>query len=290
MFTLLFADDTAFQMSAVDIDYLLHKVNEELSKASVWFQSNKLTLNTSKTKFMILKKRSMSIPNDNLRLAIGKEEIERVGDEFPTKHFKFLGLLIDEHLSWAYHVDYVHGKISSGSYVLARAKHLLPSNIKMTIYNSLIKPHLEYGLLTWGGLSDHKLNKLLIVQKKAIRSVAGKPTNTHTAPLFASFEVLRLRDLFHHSCAIFMYQYINNYLPDSFENMFHPLTEPNRTNSFRLARPGNSFLEKFPDVLLPKIWNSLDADIKATNSYSSFKKTLKKSYFFFIYLNIHNEN
>jgi hypothetical protein len=46
--TLLFADDTTFQLSGVNLDILYEKANFELDKASVWFKANKLTLNIKK--------------------------------------------------------------------------------------------------------------------------------------------------------------------------------------------------------------------------------------------------
>ena len=51
--TLLFADDTTFQVSGVNLDQLFELANTELEKSSVWFKANKLTLNVKKTKYMI---------------------------------------------------------------------------------------------------------------------------------------------------------------------------------------------------------------------------------------------
>ena len=53
--TLLFADDTTFQYSGVNLDLLFEKANSELDKAAIWFKANKLTLNVKKTKFMLVK-------------------------------------------------------------------------------------------------------------------------------------------------------------------------------------------------------------------------------------------
>ena len=64
--TLLFADDTTFQISGVDIDQLYLNANSELEKASVWFKANKLTLNVKKTKYMLFSDHNSSNCNNNL--------------------------------------------------------------------------------------------------------------------------------------------------------------------------------------------------------------------------------
>ena len=75
------------QLSSDDIFYLNRVANEELEKVSLWFQSNKLTLNVSKTKYAIFKSKNMNIPDDGLSLRIGNETIERIGDDMPEKNF-----------------------------------------------------------------------------------------------------------------------------------------------------------------------------------------------------------
>ena len=275
--TFMFADDTTFQISSQNLTQLTHLANCELEKASVWFQCNKLTLNVSKTKFIIFRNRSMKLPQEDIVLKIGTESLERVGTEMPLKNFKFLGHIIDEHLTWSDHISHVRSKVSSGNYALAKTKHLLPPKIRLTLYNSLVRSHLEYGIITWGGARASKLRSIEIAQKKAIRNVAGKPSNSHTEPLFSALEVLKFSDLFRYNCAIFMYKYHNKYLPVSFGGMFTPLAEPNRTLSYKIPRSINSFVDQLPPAFLPRIWNSLDKKLKTANSLSTFKRAIQNS-------------
>lgn len=142
----LFADDTTLQSSSENISDLIISANRELARVSLWIQSNKLTLNASKTKYIIFRNKNMVIHN-NISLKIKDEVLERVGDELRTKSFKFLGHVIDEHLTWTDHIQNVCSKISSGNYALARVKNFLPQKVRLTLYNSLIRPHLEYGIL-----------------------------------------------------------------------------------------------------------------------------------------------
>ena len=141
----------------------------------------------------------------------------------------------------------------------------------------MIRPHLEYGILSWGGVGITKLRGLLVAQKKAIRNVANKPYNSHTDPLFTMLNTLKLKDLFNVNSAVFMYKYKNNLLPNSFQNMFTPCNAPNRTNSFKVIKSRISFLDQFPNAFLPTIWNSLRVTLKESETLNKFKKSLKET-------------
>ena len=96
--TLLFADDTTFQVSDSDLNKLFDVANFELEKASVWFTANKLTLNVKKTKFMLFSEGQSNIGNNSLK--IGDTIIEQIGSNCREKYFKFVGHVLDDNLSW----------------------------------------------------------------------------------------------------------------------------------------------------------------------------------------------
>ena len=122
-----------------------------------------------------------------------------------------------------------------------------------------------------------KLKPIITIQKEAIRNVAGKPTNTHTSPLFSTYKELTFVDLFKfHSC-VFMYKYSNNLLPVSFGNMFTACNPPNRTNSYKIVKSRTSYIDQFPSAYLPKKWNELCASLKNAENLNKFKRILKNT-------------
>lgn len=274
----LFADDTTFNISSSSIDNLFTISNQELDKIASWCKCNKLTINVSKTKYILFRHKNMNVPDSDNILKIGDERIERVGYDLAENNFKFLGHIIDEHLSWKHHMRHVQNKIASSNYLLARAKHFLPQNIKHILYNALIRPHLEYGVLAWGGVGKSHLDGIVKLQKKAIRNVAGERYNSHTAPLFLSLGELNFEDLFKYNSAVFMYKYNKNLLPSSFNNMFTPCNPPNRTNSYKIVRNRISYLNQYPTSFLPKTWNSINLSLKEATSLSIFKRQLKNNF------------
>ena len=77
--------------------------------------------------------------------------------------FNFLGIYLGKYINWKRHTDYIASKISKSIGILNRLKHILPTEIEIMIYNSLILSHINYGILMWGYHSDrlYKLQKKL---------------------------------------------------------------------------------------------------------------------------------
>ena len=101
----LFADDTSLFHAHTDFDTLIEEINEELQKITTWFHTNKLSLNIKKSNFIIFSSKGKKYNTDNLKININGNEIKQVN------FTKFLGIYIDEHLSWAQHIDYLSKKL-----------------------------------------------------------------------------------------------------------------------------------------------------------------------------------
>ena len=87
LFASPFADDAGLLLSSPDLESLISKVNEELAKAAEWFCLKNLTLNVSKTKYIIFRNRNMTIFPDMFKLKIGDEHVENCTEKF----FEFVG-------------------------------------------------------------------------------------------------------------------------------------------------------------------------------------------------------
>ena len=69
-FSLLYADDTTLEMSSNDLVKLYIEAKIELDKIADWFRANKLTLNISKTKYILFRDKSQQVDFTNLKLKI----------------------------------------------------------------------------------------------------------------------------------------------------------------------------------------------------------------------------
>ena len=98
---------------------------------------------------------------------------------------------------------------------MCRLKNLLPTDI-LRIYNSLILPHLQYSVLSWG----FKMGQLDKLQKRAVPIISNSRSNSHTDPLYKKLNLLKLKDLFELNVLKLFYKYKNNTLPFYISNMF----------------------------------------------------------------------
>ena len=139
----LFADDTNIYYECNDLPNLIKVVNKELRSVKKWLDANKLSLNIDKTNYIIFHSTSVKVPSDS-DIKIGKKHIKRV--TFVT----FLGLLLDEHLSWRYHLSELSKKLARTCGMFFRIRNLLPLDVLLCLYNALFLSFLQYGLVVWG--------------------------------------------------------------------------------------------------------------------------------------------
>ena len=210
---LMYADDTTLYFNLEDIDSvnMNESINIHLEKINVWLKLNKLTVNVSKTKFMIFHKRRVA---PQLELLLNNIKIE------PVSNFTFLGIILDTSLSWKYHTKMIAIKISKIIGILHKLKYIFPKEILLIIYKSLIMPHLNYGLLLWGV----NLKDIVLLQKKAIRLVTHNTYNSHTEPIFKENGLLNLVDMFLLNKLKFLHKLFHNNLPSYFQTYWEHFT------------------------------------------------------------------
>ena len=205
----------------------MQSINNELNNICDWLKINKLSLNISKTKYMIFHKPGKLLPT--FEISIDSKLLQRVAE------FTFLGVVIDEQLTWSPHIHTVTSKLARVSGVLSKLKHFLPQYILKTIYNSLFLPHINYGLLTWGFVNT---NRIYLLQKRAVRNICDAKYNAHSSILFKHLYILEIHDLF-------MLNLFKLYYKTKFSNVpayissFLPLTNHEiqcENNSTRITR------------------------------------------------------
>ena len=159
----LFADDTNVLYSHENLKTLELIVNAELNNLFNWLTSNKLTLNIKKKNLVIFRphrKKLNYLPQINI---FDNEQNKNVILEHKNC-IKFLGLLIDENLSWKDHIHTLTTKISKTVGLITKLRHIVPNQTLLNIYKSLIAPSMTYGLTSWGNASETLLNKVLVLQ------------------------------------------------------------------------------------------------------------------------------
>lgn len=213
-------------------DSTSERLNHELQKITDWLAVNKLSLNVSKTNYMLFHFRQRHMAGCDIpRLLINGTEINLIDE------FNFLGLTIDKHMSWSAHIKKISNKISRILGVMNRLKRILPHKALKLMYTSLISSHFQFGITTWG----YQLSRLGNLQKRALRIMNLAKYNAHTEPLLKENKLLMVNDIFKLNCFKFYHRYINGTLPTYFKNIF---TRNSEIHSYETRNKDN--LHYFP--------------------------------------------
>lgn len=270
---ILFADDTNMFHSAKLINTLCKEINLDLNTLSEWLRANKLSINLSKTICMIYSKSNskvqpkMEIKMDELIISIKTST-------------KFLGVTIDKALNWHEHIMNIRSKLNTALFILNRVKHLLTKKYLTKLYYSLVHPHLQYGISIWGGSHLTYINKLVTLQKKAIRIINKVPYNYHTNNLFLTNKIPKLPDLYKLELGKYMYKHSNKTLPTNLIDIFtphsshHEYNTRNRNNP-RIPLAKSTAASNSLSHTGPSLWSKLPTEIRSVNSFKVFKKKYK---------------
>ena len=185
---ILFADDTNVLYSHTCLKTLNEILQIERKKITNWLNVNKLSLNTTKTKFILFRSGNKKSKHD-LNISINEENIKQV------KNITFLGFVIDEFLTWRDHIDMISKKIIKCAAIISRIRHFTNLNSLKLIYYALVYPYLTYGNLIWGNAYKSHIQKLVNIQKKVVRLMTFKSYSEHTEPIFNDLKILNLSKL-----------------------------------------------------------------------------------------------
>jgi hypothetical protein len=278
---LCFADDTTVSYSSHDIPNLYNTMNRELEALNQWFRANKLCLNVNKTKYIIFRPTTITLLPENIQIKINDQPIERIGNNMNNKAFKFLGIHIDENITWKAHINNICTKISRSNYIINKVKNVLPKSCLLTLYQSIIQCHINYGLHLWG--SSSSIERITKLQKKSMRIINKKGYNYHTEPLFKESKVLTVRDQHKFNILNFMQQIKTMKVPESFRKLeyFTPPLRPTRqinTNLANRKRARTKFTSLLPLHKFPQTWNDINSNLRNIDSTASFKRVLRSHF------------
>ena len=269
---ILFADDSSVFFSHKNPNVLLETVNFELRHVEEWICANKLSLNLNKTQCMLFSNSISELPGS---VYINNTVIKLVDS------LKFLGLTIDNKLSWKEHNLYLSKTLSRNIGIINKLKMSFPKYILKSLYSTLILPYLNYGILAWGNSFHYQLDKLLILQKRVIRIICHTNRLSHTNSLFLENKILKVHDLFNFFLGCFMFQLNSNDLPHAITSIFQKNQQlhnyPTRQSSFFHLHKLRTLLRKKTLIYTgPVYWNALDISLKQLPNLGTFKYHLKR--------------
>ncbi len=294
----LFADDTNLYYESDDLIELEKTMNKELKLLSLWLNVNRLALNISKTNFIIFRGYRKPYAH-NVTLLMNKKAIEQ------KSHVKYLGILIDEHLNWKEHISNVTKKISRSVGIICKLRSCLNISLLRTIYYSLVYSHLNYGIHAWGSACKTDIEKILLLQKKAVRAMTGNRWYqtygnpgplASSDPLFKKLGILKINDIYKLNVGKFIFACLSHLTPPLFWSWFTINNErATKSNTvitqkyyfdvgtadhnltlYRKSCKTDSYGAKMIQVLGPVLWNDFPGSLRDADSILIFKKNLIK--------------
>ena len=201
-----------------------------------WLQANKLTLNISKSKYMIVtNKKNFS---RNFSVAINGVPLDE------CVKYKYLGVFIDRKLIYKSHKEHICGKISKACGALSKLRHVVSINVLKDVYYALIHSYLRYRIVVWGNAREAALRPLQNLINKALRIMTFAPFGRiELEPLYEYLKVLKVKEVFLLETGKFMYKMENNLLPVSIGDYFQPRKQNNSTNYNLRTRKNTSTAE-----------------------------------------------
>lgn len=268
---LLFADDTTVYKSGSDLGTLINCASTGMTSLKSWFDKNKLLLNWDKTKFMIFGNRKN---NDNFNIIIEDVNIERVTE------ITFLGVMLDSKMSWKPHVEYIQNKVSKCIGILHKVKYVLNEVSLLLLYSSLIVPYLTYCMEVWGSACNKTIERLCLLQKKAIRIINHKGPRDHTNDLFVKLKQLKFKDLVQLKIVLIMWKIKNKLVPEHIYNKFTLIIDDKsrRRGNFCVPYARTSLKQRGFLVTGVRIWNSLENILKLSKTINQLKNNFKEMF------------
>lgn len=248
---LMYADDTTLVVNDKTIEGLEMSSRLSLDKAYQYCSENDLVANMSKTKQILFRNRFNLTELANIAL---------------EQKVKLLGITIDADLTWTPHVDQLCKKLSTGLFALKRVKNIADNNTARTAYFGLCEAHIRYGLPAWGGTSKMNMERVLILQKRAIRILANLQQVETCRNAFKELRIMTVVSLYIRD--VIMYVDEKNLQRNSNIHKYHT----RHASQFVTPRHRLTLFEKKPEYIGCKLHNHLPEHLRILRG-----KTLKNN-------------
>ena len=190
----------------------------------------------------------------------------------PSNSCKYLGIYVDNRLSFKDHINYINSKIARHTGILYKIRDNLPIKSRIDYYYAFIYPYLSYNTIIWGSTFPTHLQPLILQQKRTIRTISNAGYIDHTEPLFKQHNLLKFQDIYHYQLGCYMYR-------ARARGEYTSRTDTRTRSSdldVQVSRHRTSTTQHAVTYTAPKFWSTLPEDLRSIDNYKRFKKRLKE--------------
>ena len=263
----LFADDSSIHAKAKTIDRVEVVLQNSLNKIDIWCNANRMILNSSKTKSMVITTRQKhQLETLSLKLSVNSSNIEQV------KEHRVLGIILDQEMKWEAHIRSLCKKLARNLYLLSKLSSYASRDALLMFYYAHVLSHINYASSIWDGAAEVHLKKVDSLHRRAAK-IIGRGLQISTDDKQKHLNMLPLRKQSLYNKAVAMFKVFHGKAPsylsssfkkaasDRFKNFISPLA--------RIDLVQNSFAFSGATT-----WNSLSSKVKNSRSLKSFKSHL----------------
>ncbi len=272
--SILYADDTLLYYSAKTETELQDRINEDLNSLSKWLNTNLLTLNYEKTKFMIFASEKQSTLVSNVDITIQNKKV------LQESSFNYLGVTLSSDLTWNEHIENITTKINQRLGVLRRIKEYLDLNTRRVLYTSLVLRLFDYGDVIWGDKNNAVLmNSLQVLENKAAKLILDKHPRYSSTETLGELKWSTLATRRHNHRCTFIYKCMHGLIDFDFdlaknEDVHYHYTR--RRSDLHLPRTKTNKGKQRLTYQASMDFNNLEQELKNATSLSNFKNLLKR--------------
>ena len=207
------------------------------------------------------------------KLNINKVNIQQV------QQIKYLGVILDNKLSWQPHIQYVCSKLSKAAGIIFKLRKKAPRTVLLMLYNSLAVSYIRYGITSWGVANKTALKKLQVMQDKILRYITFSPLS-NIDHVYQSLKIMDINQILHLETLKIMYKVYNRSLPTSFDEYFIRInhnfnTRTKKNTEYKIPLPSTDLGKQSIKYSGVKAWSSLDMNVKNASNYDIFKERAK---------------
>ena len=242
-----------------------------------WLRANKLTLNIAKMKYMYFGSRNTLNKLNEITLSIDGQKLEQV------QNFKYLGLMMDEALTFESHINYICKKANQKNGVLRKIRKYLTQKLCLMLYKSLVIPHFDYVDVIYMTATKEQLGRLQLIQNQSCRIILRTHKRTHIDDMHNTLkiELLEVRRTNHLSALC--HENIYNADDASLNYIFTRVSD----TQTRVTRNANNMNMVVPNIKStkgrlsiryrgPRHWNGLSNETKGIKNHDTFKWKIYK--------------
>ena len=185
-----FADDTFIVYNSKKAKTIETVINTELKEVIKWLRLNKLSLNAGKTELIFFHSNRHPLDYDKVYINFNGLRL------LPVDYIKYLGMFIDKHLNWDYHISNLSKQLSRANGVISKLRYNASIDICLQVYYAIFFSHLIYGCNLWGLTSEENISKIEVLQRKCVRIMSFANYNSQSNELFIDLGLIKIRDLY----------------------------------------------------------------------------------------------